>query len=250
MFKLIILGTAAAVPDKDHENTHMVLVGQERMILIDSPGNPFIRLQQAGLDAGNLTNIILTHFHPDHVSGIPPLLLALSGSDRKERLVIHGNTHCISRVKQMFDMFDWDSWCHFPVDFYIVSEGEMQLVIDTDQFCIRSSPGKHYVPTIGLRIEDKTSGRVLVYTSYTAPASEITRLANGADILIHEAAGEAAGHSSAKQAGNTAQQAGAEQLYLIHYPLADRDPVYLEKEAAKTYGGIIRLAEDFIEIDL
>ena len=50
MSQLIILGSSNAVPSPDHENTHMVLVDQTGLLLIDCPGNPIIRLQHAGTD--------------------------------------------------------------------------------------------------------------------------------------------------------------------------------------------------------
>ncbi len=44
MPKLIFLGTSNAIPAMDHENTHMVLVGSDRVVLIDTGHNPIIRL--------------------------------------------------------------------------------------------------------------------------------------------------------------------------------------------------------------
>jgi len=73
--KVIILGSSNAVPSQDHENTHLVIVGEERTILVDCVSNPIVRLEQAGVDFNNLTDIVITHFHPDHVSGVPLLLM-------------------------------------------------------------------------------------------------------------------------------------------------------------------------------
>lgn len=64
MQKVIILGSSNAIPTKDSENTHMVIVGDERTLLIDSVSNPILRLEQAGVDFNDLTDIIITHFHP------------------------------------------------------------------------------------------------------------------------------------------------------------------------------------------
>jgi len=62
MPKLIILGTSNAIPDEKQENTHMVVVGKDRLLLIDCANNPIVRLQQAGLDLLNLTDLILNSF--------------------------------------------------------------------------------------------------------------------------------------------------------------------------------------------
>ncbi len=49
MAKLIFLGTSNAIPDEDHENTHMVIVGNQRTILIDCVNNAILRLQKVGV---------------------------------------------------------------------------------------------------------------------------------------------------------------------------------------------------------
>jgi len=77
MAKLIVLGSASAVPNKDHENTHFVLVGDNGSVLVDCVGNTLVRLEQAGIVLDDLKSIILTHCHPDHISGIPSLLMSL-----------------------------------------------------------------------------------------------------------------------------------------------------------------------------
>ncbi|MCG8379810.1 MAG: MBL fold metallo-hydrolase, partial [Proteobacteria bacterium] len=98
-----------------------------------------------------------------------------------------------------------------------------------------------------LRFEFPHSGQVLAYTSDTAPTANVVWLARGADILIHEAAGASAGHSSAAQAGEMASQAQAKSLYLIHYPTGENSTDGLVEEAAAHYDGPVALAEDFME---
>jgi ribonuclease BN (tRNA processing enzyme) len=49
MPKLVFLGTASAVPDENHENTYMAILGRQQAILIDCANNVFVRLEQAGI---------------------------------------------------------------------------------------------------------------------------------------------------------------------------------------------------------
>ena len=60
MPKLIILGTAHAIPDEDHENTYLALLGERRRILIDCAGNTQVRIKQAGIDLLEITDLFLT----------------------------------------------------------------------------------------------------------------------------------------------------------------------------------------------
>jgi ribonuclease Z len=75
-------------------------------------------------------------------------------------------------------------------------------------------------------------------------------LAEIADVLIHEATGLSQGHSSASQAGKTAKQAKAKNLYLIHYPTGVNSTQNLIPEAKKQFDGFVHLAEDFLTFDL
>ena len=47
MVELIILGSSNAIPDEEHDNTHMVLVGKERLILIDCVNNELLHLKKS-----------------------------------------------------------------------------------------------------------------------------------------------------------------------------------------------------------
>jgi ribonuclease Z len=60
---------------------------------------------------------------------------------------------------------------------------------------------------------------VAAYSCDTARSDVITRLARGADVLVHEATGtEQGGHTTNEQAAEVARQAGAGRLVLVHLP--------------------------------
>lgn len=249
MSKLIFLGTATNIPDRDHENTHMVIAGKHRLILIDGPANPYSRILQAGLNPDLLTDIVLTHFHPDHVGGIPLLLMALGLSGRKEDLAIYANEHCMTRMLDLLEAFDWDKWHSFNVNIHLLPEEEMHLLLEDQELRIFASPVKHFIPAVGLRIELQVQGKVIAYTGDTAPIETLTALTDRADILIHEAAGASEGHSSARQAGIFAAKMGVGALYFVHYPVGEHDPSKLIAEASEVFQGKIEVPVDFDELD-
>ena len=249
MPKLVILGTATNIPDEFHENTHMVLVSKQRMVLIDGPGNPYSRLKRANLDVNRLTDIIMTHFHPDHVSGIPLLLMALGLSGRTDVVNIYANAHCMDFMKQLLVNFEWENWHAFPVNFIELPEEEMFFALEDDEFQLFTSPVKHFVPALGLRVVFKKSGRILAYSGDTALTDSLYALAQNADVLINEAAGESEGHCSARQAGMVANSAGVDKLIMVHYPVGDFNYQGLVQEAGEMFDGSIVMAEDFDELD-
>ena len=251
MTKLIFLGTSNAIPDERHDNTHLAIVAENRRVLIDSGNNPLIRLKQAALELCDLTDLIITHFHPDHVGGIPLLLMDSWLLGRTKPLEIHGLDTTIDRISKLMDFYEWETWPNFyPVKFHRVPEQELAPVLECSEFHIYASPVRHIIPAMGLRIEFSTSGKVAAFSCDTEPCKAVVKLGRSADILVHEATGESLGHTSAAQAGEIAQKAGAKSLYLIHYPTGDFDSHSLINDARRNFQGLVYMAEDFMELEL
>jgi ribonuclease Z len=246
MARLIILGSAAAVSDAEHDNTHFLLQGdQGSIILVDCGSNPLGKLSKHGIHFDQLTDLILTHFHPDHVYGVPILLMQMWLLGRKKPLRVYGLHHCLHRVREMMVSFMVETWPNFfPMLFHTLPEHDNVFVLENRDFRIRSWPTRHFIPTVGLRIEVKTSGQVVGYSCDTEPIPGIVSLGQNADLLLHEAAGLGFGHSSAAQAGEIASEAGAKRLALIHYDVVNSRPQSLLDEARTTFSGPVELAED------
>lgn len=252
MARLIVYGSAGAVSDIRHDHTHFLLQGDHgSSVLVDCGSNPLPKLQRTGISPEEVHDIILTHFHPDHVFGLPTLLMQMWLLGRQNVLCLYGLHHCLSRVESMMEDYLWKTWPgFFEVQFFRVGERSAVSLLENDDFRITAWPTKHFIPTLGLRIEVKASGRVVGYSCDTEPAPNIVELARDVDHLIHEAAGEGFGHSSAVQAGYIATQARARRLTLIHYNPWQVNPHTLIEEARTTYAGPVDLAEDFSEYEL
>lgn len=251
MAYVVILGTASSVADAQHENTHLAFVGDRSLILVDSVSSPAVRLPLAGIGLLEPTDLILTHFHPDHVSGVPLLLMNMWVSGRQKPLQIYGLHHTLSRMETVMEAYGWENWPgFFPVAFHRLPEREGVQVLENSDFLIHASPVKHLIPTIGIRVEAKLSGKVLAYSCDTEPCEELVRLSEGADILLHEATGVGMGHSTPSQAGLTARQSNAGELILIHYsPPADQGQNMMVS-AKVEYEGPVSLAQDLQRINL
>jgi len=246
MPKITFLGTASAVPDANHQNSHLVIEGGNRVVLVDCPGNPFVRLRQAKIDPLLITDLILTHFHPDHVSGVPLLLMDLWLQGRESPLTVYGLAEVIDKTKQMMALYEWETWDGFyPVNFRSLPEKEMMPLIESGQMRAWASFVCHMIPGIGVRLAF-SKGEVC-YSSDTGPCEAVVQLAMGVDILIHEATGQSEGHTSAEQAGEIAQRAGVGSLYLIHYsPHCDSES--LITRAKTTFDGQVKLAKDLMRV--
>jgi ribonuclease Z len=244
--KLVILGSASAVSDEHHENTHFAVQAGQRLVLIDAPSNPLARLKKAGLDPLGVSDLILTHFHPDHVSGVPLFIMVSWLSGRTKSLNIFGLDITLARMESLMDAYDWKTWPDvFPCLFHHLPDKPRALVLSSPELDVYASPVQHLIPNIGLRFEFHESQQVVAYSSDTQPTDAVIQLAAGADLLIHEASGDVLGHSSAAQAGRIAAQAGVRKLALIHYPVDQN--LNLVDQARETFAGEVILTQDFME---
>lgn len=253
MATLRFLGTSNSIPDLEHGNTHMLLSIENHNILIDCPGDIIQRMLKLDIPPDHITELILTHFHPDHAGGVSLMLMTMWLQERTAPLTIYGNQHTVKSVIQLMDNSGWKSWPDFyPVEFVTILETESGIspVLETDTLRVTSSFVNHFLPTNGLRFDFVKCGRAIAYSSDTEPCDAFINLAKGAEIVIHESTGSGEGHSSGEEAAQVANQAGASELYLIHYQVRGEELKNMLTEAQAIFKGTAHIAEDFAVIDI
>jgi ribonuclease Z len=100
-------------------------------------------------------------------------------------------------------------------------------------------------------------GRKIVYSGDTRPTKSLLRLAEGADLLIHEATFDDElldkaiedGHSTPSQAAETAKKAKVKKLILTHLSSRYKNTQPLLEQARKFFSNVA-IAEDFMEIEV
>ena len=246
MGRVFLMGTAAAVPTLEHGTTSLAVEGGEGFLLVDCGENPLPRLARVGLSLDRLRGLILTHFHPDHAAGVPFLLLDLWLLGRQAPLPVYGLRETLDRLLAMMDLFEWGRWEGlYPVLPTPLSPSSPAQAVEEAGLRITAVTVAHLVPTLGVRFDDPRTGRAVAYSSDTAPCPAFVELAQGVDLLFHEATGPIEGHSSPAQAGETARRAGAGRLVLVHYPPEEARSDRWVEEARTAFGGPTELGRDF-----
>ena len=100
-------------------------------------------------------------------------------------------------------------------------------------------------------------GRKIVYSGDTRPVKSLEKLAESADLLIHEATldddlterAEEDGHSTPSQAARTAKKAKAKRLVLTHISSRYKSASPLLEQARKIFPNV-DVAEDFTKIEI
>jgi ribonuclease Z len=219
MATLHLLGTGSANSTPDRTTTMLAVHQNGSTMLIDCGGDVIQRLLAADVPLDSIEGMIVTHEHPDHVSGFPLFIEKLWLAERDRPIAVYGIRPAIAQARRCWDAFNTSMWTGIPPIIWTeVDHRDHAPVLSDANWTITASPGVHGAPVVGLRIECRASGGIVTYSCDTEPCDSIQNLASGATLLVHEANGEGKGHTSAAQAARVARTAGAERLVLVHLP--------------------------------
>lgn len=92
MIDVALLGTGGTLPLPDRFLSAVLVRCGGQLILIDAGEGTQVSLRKLGWGLKDIGTILLTHFHADHVAGLPGLLLTIgnSGRTKDEPLIIAG----------------------------------------------------------------------------------------------------------------------------------------------------------------
>lgn len=90
MLDLCLLGTGGMMPLPHRWLTALITRYKGSNLLIDCGEGTQITLKEQGWGYKQIDTICITHFHADHISGLPGLLLAMANSERTEPLLMIG----------------------------------------------------------------------------------------------------------------------------------------------------------------
>jgi len=241
------LGSAGAVPSAGRDTTALLVRAARTTLLIDVGGSPVQKLRRVGVDPVALDAVVVTHTHPDHVYGLPALVQCLLILGRRAPLPVYCRTEHVGLVRGLLDLF---GLLREGLDVPIVGVAARAgaRVLDAADLAVTASPNVHGpMPNLAVRVEAR--GRGLVYSSDTRPCPEVVELARGAAVLVHEATfarpNPAEWHSTARQAGEIAREAGAERLVLAHVGYQQHAVLAARvREARAAFGRPVVVAEE------
>jgi ribonuclease BN (tRNA processing enzyme) len=250
--ELVVLGTGTATPSLERNASGLALHAGGIWVLVDVGPGILRRMCEAKIDWQAIDLILITHFHPDHVSDLVPFLFASNyaydGPGVKPFHLVgpEGLEHLYKGLVGVYGH-------------WIVPTGERLRLTElnhrsADSFLlkgvrVRSTPAVHSEPSLSYRID--ADGASLVVSGDTDVSPGLVELSRGADLLVCECSlpegRKEPGHLVPSEAGRMASEAGVGRLLLTHfYPPCDR--VDVVEQAAKTFSGEIVKAADFMVI--
>ena len=90
MIDITLLGTGGMMPLPYRALTSLMVRYNGRSLLIDTGEATQISIRRRGWSFNPIDTILITHFHADHISGLPGMLLAMGNAERTEPVTIVG----------------------------------------------------------------------------------------------------------------------------------------------------------------
>jgi ribonuclease Z len=145
------------VPTKERNHSSFFLSYKSEGILFDCGEGTQRQLKIAGIKPPKVTKILISHWHGDHVLGLPGLLQTLGASEYAKILEIYGPKGTKQRIKTMFEAFVFDK--PFEIKVKEVSSGKF---FENNDFVLEARQLKHGIETIGFAFIEKDRRRINV----------------------------------------------------------------------------------------
>ena len=154
--------------------TSLLLRYNGSSLLIDCGEGTQIAMKEAGQNFKPIDVLCITHFHADHISGLPGLLLTMGNADRTEPLTIIGPKG-VERVVNALRTIAPE----LPFDIICRELNEADEYIQMNGYEIHAFRVKHNVICYGYSVEIKRAGKFDMERAKTIPMKFWSRLQKG-----------------------------------------------------------------------
>ncbi len=154
MLNITLLGTAGMMPLPKRWLTAMMARYNGSHLLIDSGEGTQIAIKEADISVNPLDIICFTHYHADHISGLPGLLLSMGNADRTKPVTMIGPKGLEKVVSALRVIAP-----ELPFDIEYIELTEAEQVIELNGYVITAFKVNHNIPCYGYSLDIKRAGR-------------------------------------------------------------------------------------------
>lgn len=154
MLDVCLLGTGGMMPLPNRWLTALMVRLNGSALLIDCGEGTQIAMRESGWSFHPIDTICFTHYHGDHISGLPGLLLSMGNADRTEPVLIIGPKG-LERVVNALRIIAPE--LPFELQFYELNSPNE--VIERNGYIIRAFRVNHNIVCYGYTLEVERVGR-------------------------------------------------------------------------------------------
>lgn len=153
--QILFLGTSSMVPTKERNQSGVLISYKNEGILVDCGEGIQRQLKIAGIKLSKISKILISHWHGDHVLGLPGLIQTMSASGYGKILKIYGPIGTKKFMKKMFEVFVFDG--KIDIEINDVKQGKFfensELILETQHL-------KHNIDALGYNIIEKDKRKI------------------------------------------------------------------------------------------
>lgn len=150
--KLTVLGTSASTPSKERNLSAVMLNFNGLNYLFDCPEGTQRQLMKAKLSYMKIHAIFLSHFHGDHILGLPGLIATMSMHQRDYPLLVFGPKGVKETVQKSLALSLLK--VNFEIKAIEVKQGK---IFEEEKFFVEAFKLKHDIPCYGFVFKEKDS---------------------------------------------------------------------------------------------
>jgi ribonuclease Z len=154
MLDVSLLGTGGMMPLPKRWVTSCLMRYNGASLLIDCGEGTQIALREKGWSFKPINTILLTHFHADHIAGLPGFLLTMGNSDRTEPVRIigpKGTPRMIAAVRTLAP--------ELPFNLEVIEIESSEQTFHVDGMDITAFRVNHNITCYGYEVSIKRSGK-------------------------------------------------------------------------------------------
>ena len=181
MLDICLLGTGGMMPLPKRWLTSLMLRYNGKSILIDCGEGTQLAVKEQGWSFNPIDVICFTHYHADHISGLPGLLLTMGNADRTEPVTMIGPKG-LSRVVSSLRVIAPE--LPFEINFIELTENEQ--TIEICGLVIEAFKVNHNVLCYGYSVKLNRQGRFMVEKAMEndIPKQYWSKLQKGEEIVV------------------------------------------------------------------
>ncbi len=123
--KITFLGTSSMVPTKDRGQSGIFVDCGSEKILVDCGENIQRQMRIAGISPPKTTRIFLSHWHGDHVFGLPGMLENIAKNSSEKKVSVYGTNEVKKRMMMLMRTFNIDK--KIKLDFTVIEKNGVFL---------------------------------------------------------------------------------------------------------------------------
>jgi ribonuclease BN (tRNA processing enzyme) len=255
--QITVLGKSPAWQDVGGACSGYLVRDAGQVLLLDCGNGVFSKLRGV-VDYVDVSTVLISHLHADHILDLVPFAYALTYAPRQQPVPVAGYPGTDHPARpQLYapigatEMFRKISGCWgneaLIEDAFNLHEYDVDDELSLGPFSARFCEVPHY--TLTFAIDLRTNGGRMTYSADCSPNDGLVEFARDTDMLLIEATlprperTGVRGHLTPGEAGDHGRRAGARRLVITHFS-DELDEDWARAEADQAYGAPVELARE------